>query len=93
MVCDAAVYPGLAITYASTLFPELLNLSWITAYVYKSIYTFVLFGLLLLGIRPVGVALNVLLAWYYSHRFCYLCLVFFKLIILKIEVIMSAKNY
>ena len=62
MVCDAAVYPGLAITYASTLFPELLNLSWITAYVYKSIYTIVLFGLLLLGIRPVGVALNVLLA-------------------------------
>eukprot|EP00943_MAST-04B_sp_MAST-4B-sp1_P004030 g4030.t1 len=61
MVCDAAVYPGLALKYASTLYPEISSIAWLLSYVYKSIYTVVLFGLLLLGIRPVGVTLNLLL--------------------------------
>ena len=61
MVCDAAVYPGLAIKYASTLFPELLKMPWLLSYACKSVYTTVFFCLLLLGVRPVGVTLNVLL--------------------------------
>ena len=61
MVCDAAVYPGLAIKYASTLVPELLTMPWLLSYACKTVYTLVLFCLLLLGVRPVGVTLNVLL--------------------------------